>query len=59
TTRAIAADELMAGRLVRPFEVSFRTPFGYYFVCRRDRAASPKVLAFRNWLVAEAARSRG
>lgn len=57
-TRAIAADELAAGRLVAPFPVSFHTPFGYYFLCRPDRISSPKIVAFRDWLVAEAARSR-
>jgi LysR family glycine cleavage system transcriptional activator len=57
-TRAIAADELAAGRLVAPFQVSFHTPFGYYFLCRPDRNNSPKIIAFRDWLAAEAARSR-
>jgi LysR family glycine cleavage system transcriptional activator len=56
TTRAIAADELAAGRLVAPFDLSFHTPYGYYFLCRPERT-SAKIAAFRDWLVAEAARS--
>jgi LysR family transcriptional regulator, glycine cleavage system transcriptional activator len=57
TTRAIAADELAAGRLVAPFDMSFHTPYGYFFLCRPERCTSPKITAFRDWLVAEAARS--
>jgi LysR family glycine cleavage system transcriptional activator len=59
TTRAIAADEIEAGRLVAPFDTSVHTPFGYYFLCRPDRSTTPKIVAFRNWLSFEAARSRG
>jgi LysR family glycine cleavage system transcriptional activator len=58
TTRAIAADEIDAGRLVAPFDTSVHTPFGYYFLCRPDRSATPKIVAFRSWLSEEAARSR-
>jgi LysR family transcriptional regulator, glycine cleavage system transcriptional activator len=58
TTRAIAADELEAGRLVAPFETSVQTPFGYYFLCRPDRVTAPKIVALRDWLSAEAVRSR-
>jgi hypothetical protein len=35
-----------------------QTPFGYYFLCRPDRAAAPKIVALRDWLSAEAVRSR-
>jgi LysR family glycine cleavage system transcriptional activator len=59
TTRAIAADELEAGRLIAPFETSVQTPFGYYFLCRPDRATAPKIVALRDWLSEEAVRSRG
>jgi LysR family transcriptional regulator, glycine cleavage system transcriptional activator len=59
TTRAIAADELEAGRLIAPFETSVQTPFGYYFLCRPDRSTAPKIVALRDWLSAEAVRSRG
>jgi len=57
-TRAIAADELEAGRLIAPFKTSVQTPFGYYFLCRPDRATAPKIVALRDWLSAEAVRSR-
>jgi LysR family glycine cleavage system transcriptional activator len=54
---AIAADELAAGRLIAPFTTSLHTPFGYYFLCRPGQAASPRIAALRDFLVAEAAMS--
>src|SRR5271165_5344325 len=54
---AIAADELAAGRLVAPFPTSVRTPFGYYFLCRPEEAATPRIKALRDFLVEEAALS--
>jgi LysR family transcriptional regulator, glycine cleavage system transcriptional activator len=57
TSFAIAADELAAGRLVAPFSTSVSTPFGYYFLCRRDEAHSPRIKALREFLTQEAALS--
>jgi len=54
---AVAADDLAAGRLIAPFTTSVRTPFGYYLLCRPDQAASPRIAALRDFLVAEAAKS--
>jgi len=59
TSLAIAADEIAAGRLIAPFTTSVHTPFGYYFLCRPDQAASPRIAALRGFLVAEAAMSTG
>jgi LysR family glycine cleavage system transcriptional activator len=56
-SRAIAADYLAAGRLVAPFAVSMRTPFGYYFLCRPGEAESPRIKALRDFLIEEAALS--
>ena len=53
---AIAAADLAAGRLVRPFEVSLPFGLAYYLVCPEASAERPKVRAFREWLLAEAAR---
>lgn len=52
----LAADYLKEGRLVRPFELSLPLDYAYYFVCPRGSAEDPKVKAFRDWLIAEAAR---
>ena len=54
---AIVADELCAGRLIAPFSTSVKTPFGYYFLCRPEQAGTPRIRAFRDFLVEEAARS--
>ena len=54
---AIVADELAAGRLIAPFSTSVRTPFGYYFLCRPEEAGTPRIKAFREFLVEEAALS--
>ncbi len=54
---AIAADEIAAGRLVAPFSMSVRTPFGYYFLCRPEEAGTPRIKALREFLVEEAALS--
>lgn len=47
-------DDLAAGRLVRPFAVEVDSSFGFWFVCRADRAREPKIAAFRDWIMAEA-----
>ncbi|MFQ5785877.1 MAG: transcriptional regulator GcvA [Alphaproteobacteria bacterium] len=53
---ALAADDLAAGRLVRPFDVSLPAEFAYYLVCPEASAGRPKIAAFRDWLMAETAR---
>jgi LysR family glycine cleavage system transcriptional activator len=46
----VAATDLEAGRLVRPFSVSVAAPIGYWLVCLPGRALNPRVKAFRDWL---------
>jgi len=53
---ALAAADLLAGRLVRPFALSLPAPFAYYIVCPLATASRAKIVVFREWLVAEAAR---
>jgi len=50
----LAADELAAGRLVRPFTLSLPTEYAYYLVCPVNTAEQPKIAAFRDWLLDEA-----
>ena len=52
---ALAAWDLMAGRLVRPFELSLPVPYAYWIVCPKATAKLPKITLFRDWLLAEAA----
>ena len=60
----LVADELAAGRLVRPFDPSLSTPltFSYYLLSAPDGAerppGQPKVAAFRDWLLEEACAAR-
>jgi len=52
----LVADDLAAGRLVRPFDPSLSTPltFSYYLLTPKDSDEQPKVAAFRDWLLEEA-----
>ena len=56
--RVLAAGDLAAGRLVRPFEVSMPHDLAYYLVCPEATAERPRIRPFRAWLLAEA-RERG
>ena len=57
----LVGDDLASGRLVKPFELSLRSPaqFAYHLITRRDTAERPMTKAFRNWIIAEAAASQG
>jgi LysR family glycine cleavage system transcriptional activator len=54
----VVADDLAAGRLIRPFPQAHRLASAYYFVHRPEDAARPKVVTFRSFLLAEAASFR-
>ncbi len=51
---ALFAAEIASGRLVPLFEPPPGQP-GYWLVYPTDRRRSPKILAFREWLLAQAA----
>ncbi len=51
----LAADDLMRGRLVRPFRESVVAPFGYWLVCPLSHLERPAVKSFMAWLQQEAA----
>jgi LysR family glycine cleavage system transcriptional activator len=52
----LARSDLASGRLVAPLERSLPLKFGYHIVSGEDTANRGDVVAFRNWLLAEAAR---
>jgi len=52
---ALAAWDLINGRLVRPVDVSLRMANTYWIVCPKSVSTVPKIAAFRNWIFAEAA----
>ena len=45
--------ELEAGRLVVPFQHSYRTAKAYHLVLPERKAEDPSLSAFSDWLVAE------
>ena len=51
---ALAAWDLIGGRLVRPFPVALPASFAYWIVCPKATAKLPKIAAFTDWLLAEA-----
>jgi LysR family glycine cleavage system transcriptional activator len=52
---ALAAADLINGRLVRPFRTTLPLKNTYWIVCPKAASALPKIVAFRDWLLAEAA----
>jgi LysR family glycine cleavage system transcriptional activator len=50
-------DDISKGRLQVPFKIALPTDAGFYLVSPQGRADSPKLLAFRQWLL-ESAQSK-
>lgn len=55
--RALIAQDLKQGRLVEPFDFELPSESAYYLAFPEDRLGQPRIMAFREWLLAEAARS--
>jgi len=51
----LAATDLISGRLLRPFTEELRLSKTYWIICPNATASLPKIVTFRDWLVAEAA----
>jgi LysR family transcriptional regulator, glycine cleavage system transcriptional activator len=52
---ALAAADLINGRLVRPFRTTLALKNTYWIVCPKATSALPKIATFRDWLLAESA----
>jgi LysR family transcriptional regulator, glycine cleavage system transcriptional activator len=52
---ALAAWDLLGGRLARPFREAMDAPFAMWIVSPKVTAELPKIAIFRDWLLAEAA----
>jgi LysR family glycine cleavage system transcriptional activator len=52
---ALAAADLINGRLVQPFRTALALKNTYWIVCPKATSGFPKIVAFRDWLLAEAA----
>ena len=56
TMPVLAEADLNAARLVTPFALRAPLPSAYYLVCAEGSVGRPAVKAFREWLLAEAAK---
>jgi len=58
---AMVAHDLSEGRLVQPFELGVRMApeFAYHLVYPQGSAGDPRIVAFRYWILDEAAKTRG
>src|SRR3546814_9275688 len=52
----LVADDLAAGRLVKPFPLELPTSAAYHIACPEGTQDRPKVKAFRDWVMSEVAR---
>lgn len=50
----LVADNLAAGLLIRPFDINLKAQLAYHAVYPKSSAGRPKIIAFRDWLLAEA-----
>ncbi|MGA0033371.1 MAG: transcriptional regulator GcvA [Burkholderiales bacterium] len=53
---SLAAEDIAAGRLIMPFDLKVPLTSAYYMVSEEHAVTRPAVAAFRNWLIAEAAK---
>ncbi|SAK39297.1 DNA-binding transcriptional activator GcvA [Caballeronia pedi] len=56
--RSLAMQEIIAGRLVRLFNIDGPSPWRYYFVCPTALLQTKRVQAFREWVFEEAEQFR-
>jgi LysR family glycine cleavage system transcriptional activator len=53
-SNSLTSDDLKAGRLVRLFDVALPVNFAYYLTYPEETAESPKIIAFRDWILSQA-----
>ena len=52
--KALASDDIAAGRLVIPFNIGLPLEYAYYVITLEEYADQPRTAAFRDWLIEEA-----
>ena len=52
--KALASDDIAAGRLVIPFDIALPLEYAYYVITLEEFADQPRTAAFRDWLIEEA-----
>lgn len=50
----LVEDDIAAGRLVRPFDLALSAGYSYYVVYPPGALETPKISAFRDWIIEEA-----
>jgi LysR family glycine cleavage system transcriptional activator len=55
---SLVADDLKAGQLIHLLDQATPSKLGYDLVIPQNRATSPKVIAFRNWLLEQSSQQR-
>lgn len=50
-SNSLASDDLNAGRLVRPFDLALPVSFAYYLTYPEETADTPRIAAFRDWIL--------
>jgi LysR family glycine cleavage system transcriptional activator len=57
---AMVANDLSQGRLVQPFELGIKvsSEFAYFLVYPQSTADDPRIIAFREWLLEEAGKTK-
>jgi len=53
----LVADDLAAGRLVRPFDLAMASGYAYFVVHPSSVEVSQKIQCFKDWILAEARNS--
>lgn len=46
----LVADDIAAGRLIKPFDLSLRAEFAYFLVCPESHIQRRKLQVFRDWI---------
>lgn len=54
----LVAKELASGQLVTPFDIALPSESAYYLIYPEERAENPKLVAFREWLLGEVAKTK-
>ncbi len=52
--KALASDDINAGRLVTPFDIALPLEYAYYLISLKEFTDHPHAAAFRDWLMEEA-----
>ena len=52
--KALASDDIVAGRLVIPFNLVLPLQYAYHVITLKESAEQPRTVAFRDWLIEEA-----